>query len=232
MSSRPLTSSRSDAPTSDAPASGPPLDASSFVPPSGTDLSALAAAAANCRGCELAELAETRTVFGEGVAHARLVLVGEQPGDVEDRRGRPFVGPAGKLLDRALGDAGLDRDALYVTNAVKHFRYRRGDGPRRIHQTPDARHVTACRPWLSAELNRIRPEVVVVLGGTAGQALLGPTFRVTKMRGRLLPGPPGSRARLLATLHPSAVLRVPPEARDEAYAGLVADLRVAAGALA
>jgi DNA polymerase len=136
------------------------------------------------------------------------------------------------LLDRALVDAGLDRDALYVTNAVKHFRYRRGDGPRRIHQTPDASHVTACRPWLSAELNRIRPAVVVVLGATAGQALLGPSFRVTRMRGRLLPGPPGTRAQLVATLHPSAVLRVEPAGRDEAYAGLVADLRLAAGALA
>jgi DNA polymerase len=121
---------------------------------------------------------------------------------------------------------------VWVTNAVKHFRYRRGDGPRRIHQTPDARHVTACRPWLSAELNRIRPAVVVVLGATAGQALLGPSFRVTKMRGRPLPGPPGANATLLATLHPSAILRAEPDRRDEAYAGLVADLAIAARELA
>jgi DNA polymerase len=151
---------------------------------------------------------------------------------VEDRRGRPFVGPAGKLLDRALADAGLNRDDLYVTNAVKHFRYRTGDGPRRIHQTPDAQQITACRPWLTAELNLLRPMLVVLLGATAGQALLGPSFRVTKMRGRLLTGPSGSRAQLLATLHPSAVLRVAPAARDEVYAGFVRDLELAARTLA
>ncbi|SBW17578.1 phage SPO1 DNA polymerase-like protein [Candidatus Protofrankia californiensis] len=200
--------------------------AAPFVPP-GADLAGLATAAASCRGCDLADLPGTRTVFGEGNPHARLVLVGEQPGDIEDRRGQPFVGPAGKLLDRALADAGIDRDESYVTNAVKHFRYRRSDGPRRIHQTPDARQVTACRPWLAAELNRIRPLVVVLLGATAGQALLGPSFRVTKMRGRLLSGPPGSEAQLIATLHPSAVLRVDPAARDEAYAGFVRDLQLA-----
>jgi DNA polymerase len=204
--------------------------AAGFVP-DGADLAALAAASASCRGCDLADLPGTRTVFGEGRPDARCVLVGEQPGDIEDRRGRPFVGPAGKLLDRALAEAGFDREQLYVTNAVKHFRYRRGDGPRRIHQTPDARHVAACRPWLSAELNRIRPAVVVLLGATAGQALMGPEFRVTRMRGRLLPGPAGSNAHLLATLHPSAVLRVDPASRDEVFAGFVADLRVAATAL-
>ncbi|WP_217699317.1 UdgX family uracil-DNA binding protein [Protofrankia sp. BMG5.30] len=202
-----------------------------FVPPD-ADLAGLAAAAASCRGCELADLPDTRTVFGEGNPRARLVLVGEQPGDVEDRRGRPFVGPAGKLLDRALADAGIDRAEAYVTNAVKHFRYRRNGGPRRIHQTPDARQVTACRPWLAAELNRIRPRLVVLLGATAGQALLGPSFRVTKMRGRLLPGPPGSDAQLIATLHPSAVLRVEPATRDEVYAGFVHDLELAERTLA
>ncbi|MCM3922755.1 UdgX family uracil-DNA binding protein [Frankia sp. AiPs1] len=200
------------------------------VVPPGANLPELASAAANCRGCDLAELPGTRTVFGAGVARTWLVLVGEQPGDVEDRRGLPFVGPAGKLLDRALGDAGLDRAESYATNAVKHFGYRTGDGPRRIHQTPQARHVTACRPWLAAELNVIRPSLVVVLGATAGTSLLGPSFRVTKMRGRLLPGPPGSNARLLATLHPSAVLRADPASRDEVYAGFVADLRIAATA--
>jgi DNA polymerase len=203
--------------------------AAAFVP-AGADLAGLAAAAAGCRGCDLADLPDTRTVFGAGRPDARVVLVGEQPGDIEDRRGRPFVGPAGKLLDRALAEVGLERTELYVTNAVKHFRYRRGAGPRRIHQTPDSRQVTACRPWLVAELNRIRPAVVVLLGATAGQALLGPSFRVTKMRGRLLPGPPGTNAELLATLHPSAVLRVDPDQRDEVYAGFVQDLRVAASA--
>jgi DNA polymerase len=204
--------------------------AEAFVP-AGADLAGLAAAAASCAGCELADLPGTRTVFGEGRADARCVLVGEQPGDVEDRRGRPFVGPAGKLLDRALAEVGLNRDEMYVTNAVKHFRYRRGDGPRRIHATPEARHVAACRPWLSAELNRIRPAVVVLLGATAGQALLGPSFRVSRMRGRLMPGPAGSNAQVLATLHPSAVLRADGD-REQVYAGFVADLRVAAAAAA
>jgi DNA polymerase len=198
--------------------------------PRGADLPTLSAAAADCRGCDLAELPGTRTVFGAGPANAWLVLVGEQPGDVEDRRGVPFVGPAGRLLDRALGEVGLERAEVYATNAVKHFGYRMGDGPRRIHQSPQARHVTACRPWLAAELNLIRPSLVVVLGATAGSSLLGPSFRVTRMRGRLLPGPPGSNAQLLATLHPSAVLRADPASRDAVYDGFVADLRIAAAA--
>jgi DNA polymerase len=208
----------------------PDVGAAAFVP-EGAGLAELAAAATSCRGCDLAELPGTQTVFGEGRPDARCVLVGEQPGDIEDRRGRPFVGPAGKLLDRALAEAGIERDQLYVTNAVKHFRYRRGDGPRRIHQTPDTRHVSACRPWLSAELNRIRPAVVVMLGATAGQSLMGSEFRVTRMRGRLLPGPVGSNAHLLATLHPSAVLRADPTTREQVFAGFVADLRVAATVL-
>lgn len=171
-------------------------------------------------------------VFGEGPPGARLALVGEQPGDIEDRRGRPFVGPAGKLLDRALDEAGIDRAAAWVTNAVKHFRYRSdAPGARRIHQTPEVSHITACRPWLEAELNRVRPAVVVILGATAGRSLLGPSFRVTAARGRLLDGPPGSGARLIATLHPSAVLRTAPDARDEVYDGFVRDLAAAARAL-
>lgn len=193
----------------------------------------LTAAAADCRGCDLYELPDTRTVFGEGPTDARMVLVGEQPGDVEDRRGRPFVGPAGRLLDRALADAGIDRSITYVTNAVKHFKFSRAAaGKRRIHQTPDTHEIAACKPWLVAELNLIRPEVVVLLGATAGQALLGPSFRVTKMRGQLLDGPPGANAVLLATLHPSAVLRADEARRDEVYAGFVRDLEVAAHALA
>ncbi|HMA46888.1 MAG TPA: UdgX family uracil-DNA binding protein [Frankiaceae bacterium] len=206
--------------------------AAPFVP-AGGGLDVLAAAAADCRGCDLYELPDTRTVFGEGPADARMVLVGEQPGDVEDRRGRPFVGPAGKLLDRALADAGVDRAATYVTNAVKHFKFTQAAaGKRRIHQTPDTHETAACKPWLVAELNLIRPEVVVLLGATAGQALLGPSFRVTKMRGQLLEGPPGSNALLLPTLHPSAVLRADEARREEVYAGFVRDLEVAVGALA
>jgi DNA polymerase len=207
------------------------VSAAAFVPPRAT-LSQLAGAIPACHGCDLAELDGTRPVFGEGPRDARMALVGEQPGDVEDRRGRPFVGPAGKLLDRALEEVGIERDQVWVTNAVKHFRYRSdGGGQRRIHATPETHHVLACRPWLAAELNLIRPEVVVILGATAGQSLVGPSFRVTKMRGRLLPGPAGSGARMVATLHPSAVLRTPPDARDEAFAGLVRDLAVAASAL-
>jgi len=206
--------------------------AAEFVPP-GADLAGLAAAAQACKGCGLAELDNTGTVFGEGAAGARVVLVGEQPGDVEDRRGRPFVGPAGKLLDRALAEAGIDRDSAYVTNAVKHFKFTMAStGKRRIHAKPDAHEVAACKPWLVAELNVLRPELVVLLGATAGAALLGPSFRVTKMRGQVLDGPPGSNARMLATIHPSAVLRTDEAGRDEAFAGLVRDLAVAAGVLA
>ncbi|HEY0559770.1 MAG TPA: UdgX family uracil-DNA binding protein [Frankiaceae bacterium] len=209
-----------------------PPSAAPFVPPD-ADLGSLRDAAAQCRGCHLHELPETRTVFGEGPSTARAVLVGEQPGDVEDRRGRPFVGPAGKLLDRALVAAGLDREQVYVTNAVKHFKFRQ-DGPRnrRIHATPDTLEVAACKPWLVAELNVLRPQLVVLLGATAAKALLGPSFRVTKQRGQLLDGPPNSGAQLLATIHPSAVLRARDDDRETAFEGLVADLTVAARALA
>ncbi|AEW95576.1 MULTISPECIES: UdgX family uracil-DNA binding protein [Streptomycetaceae] len=209
-------------------------DASPFVP-SGAGLDELRRAAAGCEGCPLHRDA-TQTVFGEGDPAARVVLVGEQPGDQEDRRGHPFVGPAGKVLTRALDDAGIDPALAYVTNAVKHFKYTRAErGKRRIHKAPSLRETTACRPWLAAELRLVDPDVVVALGATAGKDLLGPSFRVTTQRGVLLPlpaldggDPPG--AEVLATIHPSAVLRATD--RDEAYAGLVTDLRTAARALA
>ncbi|RSN52459.1 uracil-DNA glycosylase [Actinomadura sp. WAC 06369] len=212
-----------------------------------SDLRTLRDAAAGCRGCDLYRDA-TRTVFGEGGPDGRVVLVGEQPGDQEDRRGAPFVGPAGRVLDRALEEAGIERGDVYVTNAVKHFKFTRTSGKRRIHQPPNAGEMRACRPWLVAELRILEPDVVVSLGATAGKALLGSSFRVTKERGRLMPlpdleslgtpaaakeagdGPPGGGgARLLATIHPSAVLRA--EDRDAVYAGLLDDLRIAAGAL-
>src|SRR4051812_23940429 len=204
-------------------------------PPSGVGLDGLRAAAAGCKACELWEPA-TQTVFGEGPESARVVFVGEQPGDQEDRKGEPFVGPAGKLLDKALAEAGIARSDAYVTNVVKHFRFtQEGPGKRRIHQTPDAAQMTACRPWLAAELHIIDPEVIVLLGATAAKALLGPSFRVTRQRGRLIPRPPidDETARQLAcyvaTVHPSSVLRA--DDRDAAFAGLVSDLKVAAGVL-
>ncbi|MFC0437555.1 UdgX family uracil-DNA binding protein [Kutzneria buriramensis] len=186
-------------------------------------LTALRRAAAECQGCGLYRDA-TQTVFGAGPADARMVLVGEQPGDREDLAGEPFVGPAGMLLDRALGDAGIDRDEVYVTNAVKHFKFTLpARGKRRIHQKPSQGEVSACRPWLLAELDRVRPELVVCLGATAASALLGPDFRVSQRRGEIVAAQ-GIPA--MATVHPSAVLRAPD--REAAYRGLVADLTVAA----
>lgn len=222
--------------------------AQEFIPPKADSLAALRAAAGGCRGCELYRDA-TQTVFGRGDEHARIVFVGEQPGDVEDRHGLPFVGPAGHLLRRAVDDAGMDPRQIYITNAVKHFRFEMR-GKRRLHKTPDGTHIVACRPWLVAEFAHLHPQVVVVLGATAAKALLGPSFRVTRSRGVLLPwpesahrpqdfakvpvGPTGQResvapTQLVATIHPSAVLRA--DNREVAYAGLVADLKVAAGAL-
>jgi uracil-DNA glycosylase family protein len=204
--------------------------AADFVP-SDADLAGLAEAARSCRGCDLAGLENSGTVFGEGPPDARIVLVGEQPGDVEDRRGRPFVGPAGKLLDRALHQAGIEREQAYVTNAVKHFKFTMAStGKRRIHAKPDTLEIAACKPWLVAELNRIRPQVVVLLGATAAGTLMGPSFRVTKQRGQLLEGPSGSAAKLLATVHPSAVLRGGDQ-QEDMYQAFVRDLQVAAAAL-
>jgi DNA polymerase len=161
-------------------------------------------------------------VFGEGPPRAQVLFVGEQPGNDEDLAGRPFVGPAGKLLDRALAAAGVDRGVVYVTNAVKHFKWE-ARGKRRIHQKPNAAEINACRPWLDGELAAVRPRVVVCLGATAAQALLGKAFRVTKQRGELLDSPLAEK--IMATYHPSAVLRAPDDdARARMFDELVADL--------
>ena len=195
--------------------------------PDSDRLPELARAAADCRGCELYENA-TQTVFGRGPARAAMMLVGEQPGDVEDQRGEPFVGPAGKVLDRALAEAGIDVATTYLTNAVKHFRWKPDErSKRRIHQKPSAGNIRACRPWLAAELRAVHPDLVVALGATAAQAMLGTAFRLTQHRGEMLPAElDGVEFSVLATIHPSAVLRAPD--RDAALAGLVADLRTAA----
>ena len=193
-------------------------------------LADLRQAASGCRACDLYRNA-TQTVFGEGGEGAKLMLVGEQPGDREDVAGEPFVGPAGHVLDEALAAAGIERGNVYVTNVVKHFKWRRApSGKRRIHQKPDRGEVAACRPWLEGEIARVGPQLVVLMGATAAQAILGASFRVTKEHGTVLPTPLGPPA--LATIHPSAVLRSRTSAeRDEALAGLVADLRVAAKAI-
>jgi uracil-DNA glycosylase family protein len=192
-------------------------------------LDELRSLAEGCRACALWRRA-TQTVFGDGPDAATLLIVGEQPGNSEDLEGAPFVGPAGQLLDRALVEAGIDREAVYVTNVVKHFKWRRApSGKRRIHQKPDRGEVEACRPWLEAEVARIRPRLVVCLGATAAQALLGRSFRVTKEHGKVLPSDLGP---VVATIHPSAVLRAPDDSRETAYRGMVDDLRAAAAHLA
>jgi uracil-DNA glycosylase family protein len=193
--------------------------------PQQLSLPALATAAAGCRACPLHKLG-TQTVFGEGAERARVVLVGEQPGHEEDLAGRPFVGPAGRLLDRALGDAGIVRADAYVTNVVKHFKWT-PKGKRRLHQRPNASEIEACRPWLDAELALLKPEVLVCLGATAAQALLGRSFRVTQQRGIALTSELAGH--VLATVHPSSILRSrSSEEREAAYASFVADLRVVA----
>jgi DNA polymerase len=198
--------------------------ASAPVPPDPT-LPKLREAAQGCRACELWEGA-TQAVVGAGAAPADAMLVGEQPGDREDLEGAPFVGPAGRMLDRGLAEAGIDRERLYVTNAVKHFRYR-ARGKRRIHQRPDAVHVAACRPWLEAELELVRPHVLVCLGAVAAQALVGRHVRVTRDRGVPLDSPLAPH--VLVTVHPSSLLRAPDEAaRRAAYAAFVEDLRAVA----
>jgi uracil-DNA glycosylase family protein len=181
-------------------------------------LQSLREAAKVCRGCELWRNA-TQTVFGEGPADAELMFVGEQPGDQEDKAGRPFVGPAGRIFDEALEEVGIQRSRVYVTNAVKHFKWE-PRGKRRIHQKPNAAELAACRPWLDAELAALQPRVLVCLGATAAQALLGRTFRVTKQRGTPVDSPLAEI--VVATIHPSAILRA--KDRDAEYAGFVADL--------
>jgi uracil-DNA glycosylase family protein len=197
--------------------------------PETRSLEELRAAAAGCRACDLWKTG-TQTVFGEGLKKAGIVFVGEQPGDKEDLAGRPFVGPAGRVLDEALEAAGIDRSLAYVTNAVKHFKWV-GRGKRRIHQKPNAAELAACRPWLDAELAVLQPQVLVVLGATAAQALLGRQFRVTKQRG--VPVESDLAPHVLATVHPSSILRQETdEDRAEAMQELIADLKVVAKLLA
>ena len=197
--------------------------AADFIPPR-PSLRTLREAARLCRGCKLWTVG-TQTVFGEGPARARVMIVGEQPGDQEDKEGHPFVGPAGGLLNAALEEAGIDRSAVYVTNAVKHFKWARGDkSKRRIHKKPNDGEIRACRPWLDQEMKLVQPEVVVCLGATAAQALLGKTFRVTKSRGQKVSAPFAEA--VFATVHPSSILRAPDaKSREEARRAFVADLK-------
>jgi uracil-DNA glycosylase len=188
--------------------------------PARPSLPKLRDAASGCKACPLWKTG-TQTVFGEGAAKAEVMFVGEQPGDQEDKAGRPFVGPAGKLFDRALEEAGIDRSAVYVTNAVKHFKWQ-ARGKRRIHQKPNWSEIAACRPWLDAELAVVKPSVLVALGATAAQALLGRQFRVTKMRGR--PVESKLAAVVIATVHPSAILRS--DNREAEFEAFVDDLKV------
>jgi len=199
------------------------VGAEEFVPEQKT-LPALREAAAGCRGCDLWEDA-TQTVFGEGAGRATLMLVGEQPGDREDVEGHPFVGPAGRILDEGLEAAGIDRSRVYVTNTVKHFRFTRR-GKRRLHEKPNSQQVRACRPWLEAEIETVKPRLLVLLGATAAQSLMGPTFRVTQHRGKVMGTPLGVAA--VATVHPSSILRAPDDAaREEAKRAFIEDLRAA-----
>ncbi len=193
--------------------------------PNHPTLDTLPQAAQQCRGCDLFRNT-TQAVMGEGPQAARIVLIGEQPGDEEDRKGRPFVGPAGRLLDRALSDAGIARQDVYVTNCVKHFKFEER-GKRRIHKKPGAVEVEACRPWLETELRLVKPEVVICLGATAAQSILGKDFRLTEQRGQFFPH--AAAPNVMATLHPSALLRLrDSDARHAEYERLVADLRRAA----
>jgi DNA polymerase len=204
--------------------------AAPLVPPD-PDLPRLREAAAACDACHL-HLHATQTVFGEGAREAELMLVGEQPGDKEDLAGQPFVGPAGKLLDSALEEAGIDRSRVYVTNMVKHFKWKAGGagGKRRLHEKPNRAEVVACRPWLEAEIATVQPRLIVCLGATAAQSILGPSFRVTRDRGRFFETELAPF--VMATVHPSSILRGEPSEREAEMQGLVRDLRIAAEHLA
>jgi uracil-DNA glycosylase family protein len=202
--------------------------AADFIPPHAT-LPKLRAAAAHCRGCDLWTCG--RTVFGEGPRGATVMFVGEQPGDQEELAGHPFVGPAGKLLDAALEESGIDRASVYVTNAVKHFKFERGaKSKRRIHKKPNDAEVRACNPWLREEIRVTRPRVIVVLGAIAAQSLLGKQFRVTKQRG--MPVQSDLPAVVMATVHPAAVLRAPDQERAQARRAFYADIRAVARQIA
>jgi uracil-DNA glycosylase len=194
-------------------------------PPKARTVEQLREAAASCQGCDLYRDA-TQTVFGEGAEHSRLMLIGEQPGDQEDLQGKPFVGPAGRLLEKALDEAAIDRRRVYVTNAVKHFRFT-VRGKRRLHEKPNAGQVRACRPWLESEIEVVRPGLLVLLGATAAQSVMGPAFRVSKQRGEVLDSPFGIPT--LATVHPSSILRATDaESREAALQSFIDDLKVAA----
>jgi DNA polymerase len=191
-------------------------------PPTTNDLDALCAAAKRCKACPLWK-SGTQTVFGEGPRHARIVFVGEQPGDKEDLEGRPFVGPAGRMLDKALEEAGVDRAEAYVTNAVKHFKWEPA-GKRRLHKKPNSREIAACRPWLVSEIESLQPELIVCLGVTAAQSVLQRAVKVTEERGRLLDSPFGVKA--LVTVHPSSLLRIQDRPdKEEAWKAFVRDLK-------
>ncbi len=206
------------------------MSAEEYVPAGKQTVAGLRAAAEHCEGCDLHARA-TQTVFGEGKAHTpHLMLVGEQPGDVEDRTGHPFVGPAGKLLIEALETIGVDRRTIYVTNAVKHFKWE-PRGKLRLHKNPSAREVAACRPWLLAEIATVRPKVLLCLGATAARSLLGPSFRVTQQRGQVQSGPDGQR--IVATVHPASIVRIrDAEERGAAFDHFVEDLRSAVASIA
>lgn len=191
-------------------------------------LPALRAASAGCKACDLWKLG-TQTVFGEGIANARVMLVGEQPGDKEDLQGRPFVGPAGAVLDKALASAGIDRNDVYVTNIVKHFKWE-PRGKRRLHKKPNALEISACRPWLDAEIKVVKPEVVVLLGASAAQGIMGRQFRVTQQRGQWVES--NIAPLVMATVHPSSILRAPDDdSRHEEMRKFIDDLKKVAAQL-
>ena len=212
--------------SNDAGGDGPPVP--DLIPDRPT-LKVIREAARDCRACDLYKRG-TQTVFGEGPRNAEVMMVGEQPGDAEDQAGHPFVGPAGKLLDRALEEAGIDRDVVYVTNVVKHFKWE-PRGKRRIHAKPNAAEIAACRPWLETEIALVKPRVMVLLGATAAQALLGRAFKVSQQRGTFVPSPLAPR--VVATVHPSSILRAPDdESRRAEMSRFVADLKRVAAELA